>query len=150
MFRLRIFLYGLNSYACSVNVLILFDLQVSHFSLLSSFPFFSVSSPSFLAAMVMVLVNHYLAFSFFGENYYPFSEVSNGWTTELFSINSVGDPGLYLTGSDFSKCSDRNPTVCLFLHCDHKSHFLKIWNLAVPIWPPIWIVLSQCYCLLMN
>jgi Transmembrane adaptor Erv26 len=35
-----------------------------------------VSSPSFLAAMVMVLVNHYLAFSFFGENYYPFSEVN--------------------------------------------------------------------------
>ncbi len=25
--------------------------------------------------MIMVLVNHYLAFSFFGENYYPFSEV---------------------------------------------------------------------------
>jgi hypothetical protein len=51
-------------------------MQVAHFSLLSSFPFFSVGSPSFLAAMLMVLVNHYLAFSFFGENYYPFSEVS--------------------------------------------------------------------------
>ncbi len=50
-------------------------MQVAHFSLLSSFPFFSVGSPSFLAAMLMVLVNHYLAFSFFGENYYPFSEV---------------------------------------------------------------------------
>lgn len=49
--------------------------QVAHFSLLSSFPFFSVGSPSFLAAMLMVLVNHYFAFSFFGENYYPFSEV---------------------------------------------------------------------------
>jgi hypothetical protein len=53
-------------------------MQVAHFSLLSSFPFFSVGSPSFLAAMLMVLVNHYLAFSFFGENYYPFSEVGYG------------------------------------------------------------------------
>merc|ERR1719481_2114203 len=33
--------------------------QVTHLALLSSFPFFSVSSPSFLAAMLMVLVNHY-------------------------------------------------------------------------------------------
>ena len=43
--------------------------------LLSNFPYFSVSSPSFLAAMLMVLVNHYLAFAFFGQNFYPFSEV---------------------------------------------------------------------------
>jgi len=49
--------------------------QLAHFALLSNFPFFSVSSPAFLASMVMVLVNHYLAFSYFGENYYPFSEV---------------------------------------------------------------------------
>ena len=49
--------------------------QVSHLALLSSFPFFSVSSPSFLLSVVMVLINHYFAFSFFGEKYYPFSEV---------------------------------------------------------------------------
>ena len=49
--------------------------QVAHLALLSRFPFFSVSSPSFIAAMIMVLINHYLAFSFFGQNFYPFSEV---------------------------------------------------------------------------
>ena len=27
--------------------------------------------------LVLVIVNHYLAFHFFGEHYYPFSEVSN-------------------------------------------------------------------------
>lgn len=50
-------------------------------ALLSNFPFFSVSSPAFVMAVVMVLVNHYLAFSHFGEKYYPFSEVgdNNGW-----------------------------------------------------------------------
>ena len=45
-------------------------------AMLSSFPFFSFSSPAFIVSMVMVLVNHYLAFSFFGENYFPFSEVN--------------------------------------------------------------------------
>jgi hypothetical protein len=64
-----------------------FNWQVSHFSLLASFPFFSVSSPSFLAAMVMVLVNHYLAFSFFGENYYPFSEVNTCPDKNVIGIN---------------------------------------------------------------
>merc|ERR1719431_700358 len=49
--------------------------QVAHLSLLSSFPFFSATSPSFIVAVVMVIVNHYFAFSHFGQNYYPFSEV---------------------------------------------------------------------------
>ena len=49
--------------------------QVAHLALLSNFPFFSVSSPAFIMAVVMVLVNHYFAFSHFGEKYYPFSEV---------------------------------------------------------------------------
>ena len=58
------------------------SLQVAHLALLSNFPFFSVSSPAFVMAVVMVLVNHYLAFSHFGEKYYPFSEVgnNNGWS----------------------------------------------------------------------
>jgi len=49
--------------------------QVSHLALLSSFPFFVVTSPSFILAVIMVLVNHYLAFQHFGDHYYPFSEV---------------------------------------------------------------------------
>ena len=78
-------------------------MQVAHLALLSSFPFFSVSSASFILSVIMVkiglllnikktisksylqvLVNHYLAFSHFGENYYPFSEVRDDALT-LFS-----------------------------------------------------------------
>ena len=44
-------------------------------ALLSSFPFFSITSPSFMVSVVMVVANHYFAFSYFGEKYYPFSEV---------------------------------------------------------------------------
>ncbi|XP_023346292.1 protein TEX261 [Eurytemora carolleeae] len=60
--------------------------QVSHLALLSSFPFFSFSSPAFLVSMLMVLVNHYLAFSFFGENYFPFSEVMAYFTICMWLV----------------------------------------------------------------
>jgi len=49
--------------------------QVFHLALLSTFPFFTATSPSFLGAVCLVLINHYLAFSHFGENYHPFPEV---------------------------------------------------------------------------
>ena len=55
-------------------------------ALLSSFPFFSVSSPSFILSVVMVVLNHYLAFSFFGENYYPFSEVMAYFTVCMWLV----------------------------------------------------------------
>jgi len=60
--------------------------QVGHLALLSSFPFFSVSSPSFILSVVMVVLNHYLAFSFFGENYYPFSEVMAYFTVCMWLV----------------------------------------------------------------
>merc|ERR1712192_101221 len=60
--------------------------QLAHLALLSSFPFFSVSSPSFVVAVIMVLVNHYFAFSYFGENYYPFSEVMAYFTICMWLV----------------------------------------------------------------
>merc|ERR1719320_1783585 len=60
--------------------------QIAHLSLLSSFPFFCATSPSFLVAVVMVIVNHYFAFSHFGENYYPFSEVMAYFTICLWLV----------------------------------------------------------------
>ena len=44
-------------------------------NLFQTFPFFALTSPPFLATVAMVVVNHYLAFQFFGDTYYPFSEV---------------------------------------------------------------------------
>jgi len=60
--------------------------QVAHLALLTDFPFFSATSPSFILAVVMVLVNHYFAFSFFGENYYPFSEVMSYFTICMWLV----------------------------------------------------------------
>jgi len=60
--------------------------QVAHLALLTDFPFFSATSPSFILAVAMVLVNHYFAFSFFGENYYPFSEVMSYFTICMWLV----------------------------------------------------------------
>ncbi|XP_028902478.1 protein TEX261 isoform X2 [Ornithorhynchus anatinus] len=40
-----------------------------------TFPFIMLTSPNFILSCVLVVVNHYLAFQYFAEEYYPFSEV---------------------------------------------------------------------------
>merc|ERR1719339_579201 len=60
--------------------------QVGHLALLSSFPFFSITSPSFMVSVVMVVANHYFAFSYFGEKYYPFSEVMAYFTVCMWLV----------------------------------------------------------------
>ena len=47
-------------------------------------------------AVVMVLVNHYFAFSHFGEKYYPFSEVTNvdmilTFNSDFYPLVLLGD-----------------------------------------------------------
>ncbi|KAB0401267.1 hypothetical protein E2I00_009542, partial [Balaenoptera physalus] len=46
-----------------------------YFGLLQTFPFIMLTSPNFILSCGLVVVNHYLAFQFFAEEYYPFSEV---------------------------------------------------------------------------
>ncbi|XP_078530664.1 protein TEX261 [Lissotriton helveticus] len=46
-----------------------------YFGLLRTFPFIMLTSPNFILSCVLVVVNHYLAFQYFAEEYYPFSEV---------------------------------------------------------------------------
>jgi len=60
--------------------------QLLHLALLQDFPYFALTSPSFIAAIVMVIVNHYLAFQFFAENYYIFSEVMAYFTLCLWLV----------------------------------------------------------------
>lgn len=60
--------------------------QVLHFMLLSSFPFFSFSSPTFVGTCVMLGVNHYLVFSYFRDVWHPFSEVLAVFTVCLWLV----------------------------------------------------------------
>ncbi|XP_053109809.1 protein TEX261 isoform X3 [Hemicordylus capensis] len=45
-----------------------------YFGLLQTFPFIMLTSPNFILSCVLVVLNHYLAFQYFAEEYYPFSE----------------------------------------------------------------------------
>ncbi|XP_026473793.1 protein TEX261 [Ctenocephalides felis] len=49
--------------------------QISHYSILQTFPSVRLSSASFIAAVILLVVNHYLAFTFFASTYHPFSQV---------------------------------------------------------------------------
>uniref|UniRef100_A0A8C4QYB7 Protein TEX261 n=1 Tax=Eptatretus burgeri TaxID=7764 RepID=A0A8C4QYB7_EPTBU len=56
------------------------------FGLLRTFPYIVLSSPSFILTCVMVLINHYLTFAYFSENYHPFSEVLAVFTICLWLV----------------------------------------------------------------
>ncbi|KAH0615694.1 hypothetical protein JD844_026014 [Phrynosoma platyrhinos] len=57
-----------------------------YFGLLQTFPFIMLTSPNFILSCVLVVLNHYLAFQYFAEEYYPFSEVLAYFTFCLWLI----------------------------------------------------------------
>jgi len=85
--------------------------QLTHLALLSSFPFFNVSSPSFILAVIMVLVNHYFAFSYFGENYYPFSEVMAYFTICMWLVPFAFFVSLSANENVLPTISERRPLM---------------------------------------
>lgn len=50
--------------------------QICHFLMLRNFPFVSFLSVGFILGSLLMIVNHYLAFSYFTAVYHPFVEVS--------------------------------------------------------------------------
>lgn len=99
--------------------------QITHLFLLQNFPFFNLTSPSFLASIVLVIANHYLAFSFFGENYYPFSEVMAYFTMCLWLVPFAFFVSLSANENVLPTTSERRP----LLHGNYISEFYKIKNL---------------------
>ncbi|NWR39705.1 TX261 protein, partial [Tachuris rubrigastra] len=57
-----------------------------YFGLLQTFPFIVLTSSNFILSCVLVLLNHYLAFQFFAEEFYLFSEVLAYFTFCLWLI----------------------------------------------------------------
>ncbi|XP_067117811.1 protein TEX261 [Osmerus mordax] len=57
-----------------------------YFGLLQTFPYILLSSPNFILSCVLVVLNHYMAFQHFAEEYYPFSEVLAYFTICLWVI----------------------------------------------------------------
>ncbi|NWR93908.1 TX261 protein, partial [Campylorhamphus procurvoides] len=57
-----------------------------YFGLLQTFPFIVLTSSNFILSCVLVVLNHYLAFQFFAEEFYLFSEVLAYFTFCLWLI----------------------------------------------------------------
>lgn len=51
--------------------------QVLHAIILTDFPYVKLMSIQFVGSIVMLFANHYLAFKFFTQQYYSFSEVNS-------------------------------------------------------------------------
>nr|CAD7256401.1 unnamed protein product [Timema shepardi] len=60
--------------------------QIAHLFILKTFPYVVVTSPAFLVAVVLLVVNHYLAFQYFASVYYSFSEVISYFTICLWLV----------------------------------------------------------------
>jgi hypothetical protein len=57
-----------------------------YFISLRTFPFIDVYSPVFITSVVLLLIEHYLAFSHFAERYYQFYEIITYFTLFCWSI----------------------------------------------------------------
>ncbi|KDR08618.1 protein TEX261 [Zootermopsis nevadensis] len=60
--------------------------QVAHLFILKTFPFVVIASPAFIVAVIMLIVNHYLAFQYFAVVYYSFPEVISYFTLCLWLV----------------------------------------------------------------
>lgn len=60
--------------------------QVLHLIIIQNFPFVSVTSPAFLSAIVLIIVNHYFAMNYFQTNYHSFGEVMAYFTLCLWLV----------------------------------------------------------------
>jgi len=60
--------------------------QISNLYFMRNFPYFVLTSPSFIFMILFLLFNHYLAFSHFSSHFYPFTEVMAYFTLCLWMV----------------------------------------------------------------
>ena len=57
-----------------------------YFFILAEFPVIAFLSPTFLFSMLLLIIHHYFAFSFFNHHYYPFPEILAYFTIFVWLI----------------------------------------------------------------
>ena len=60
--------------------------NVLFYLILKTFPFIELTSPVFISAVVFIVINHYMAFSYFATVWHPFSEVLAFFTICLWLV----------------------------------------------------------------
>ncbi|KAL4231133.1 hypothetical protein ACF0H5_008716 [Mactra antiquata] len=112
---------------------ILFGLlgNVAYFVLLKDFPYFLLSSPGFIGSVGSVLLNHYLAFSYFTSVYHPFHEVLAYFTICLWLVPfaffvslSANENVLPTTSGRVSSTSDETDVVSNYFSRKGKKYGL--------------------------
>lgn len=60
--------------------------NIVYFFILADFPVIGFLSPTFIFSMVLLVVHHYCAFSFFNHHYYPFPEILAYFTILVWTV----------------------------------------------------------------
>lgn len=63
-----------------------FASQMVHGFIMKNFPYVTFMSVPFLSAVILLIVNHFLAFKFFGATYYPLSEIMAFFTLCIWMV----------------------------------------------------------------
>lgn len=104
--------------------------QLAHGLIMSNFPYVQFVSIPFAGAVCMLVVNHWLAFSYFSQNWYQFSEVSSRY----FMENDFDNPFYILPQilSYFTLCLWLVP-FALFVSLSANDNVLPTVNERVPL-----------------
>ncbi|XP_046385617.1 protein TEX261 isoform X1 [Ischnura elegans] len=111
--------------------------QIAHLCILKTFPFFVLTSPAFIIGVVMLFVNHYLAFQYFSSVYYSFGEVMAYFTLCLWLVpfalfvSLSANENVLPTLSETRPLLDDNDVVSnYFLRHGKKYGLLSFFNYA--------------------
>jgi len=111
--------------------------QLCHGLIMSSFPFVKFISLPFMGAVVMLVVNHWLAFSFFSTNWYQFSEILAYFTLclwivpfALFVSLSANDNVLPTINERSPLLNDNDIVTNYFSNKGKKLGLLSLFNYA--------------------
>ncbi|XP_058830309.1 protein TEX261 [Topomyia yanbarensis] len=110
--------------------------QALHVVILKNFPYVKFLSLSFLGAVILLLVNHYLAFIYFQQQHHPFTEVMAYFTLclwlvpfALFVSLSANDNVLPTSNERTPLLSD-NDIVTNYFSSKKKLGLLSLFNYA--------------------
>lgn len=104
--------------------------QVAHLFILKTFPFVVIASPAFIVAVIMLIVNHYLAFQYFAVVYYSFPEVCLPLLLILnvdnFQTPSKQHDFAYKRIKNLNKCKYKNFIFYYYLSKFNRQKFLIV------------------------
>ncbi|XP_065200648.1 protein TEX261 [Planococcus citri] len=105
--------------------------QMMYFLILRTFPYVSLKSPSFVLSIIVLIVNHYFAFHYFGTEFHSFSEVIAYFTIcvwmvpfVLFISLSANDHVLPTTVNSSSSLLDDSDVVTKYFSKKNKKYGL--------------------------